>query len=204
MPFELGVNLYGLTKPFTKNKQETLRQLKKIGFDCIEPMLIVMKRDSAHRPPESPPPQLWFPDTMRAEASLAGSFGLKIQSIHLAIRFREYTADYIANLLMRAYQETGAFLYVVNCAYRTCEEALGWAAFMMEIQQKLDAPVRILAHNHNMEFHPTGNPKAPYMIDLFVEAAPEIGLEVDYGWAWYAGLTMEEAKKYMTTSNWYT
>ncbi len=43
--FALGVNLFGLTEPFTRNKKEALRQLKEIGFDCIEPMLIVMQRD---------------------------------------------------------------------------------------------------------------------------------------------------------------
>ena len=100
MPFELGVNLFGLTEPFAQNKQKTLKQLKEIGFDSIEPMLVVMKRDSDHQLPKSSPPQLWFPETMQAEASLARSIGLKVRSMHLAIRFREYTANSIANILM--------------------------------------------------------------------------------------------------------
>ena len=194
--FELGVNLFGLTEPFAKDKAAALWQLQEIGFDCIEPMLILMKQDPDHKPPGDPPPQLWFPETISKEAALLRSLGLKVRSMHAAIRYREYPAAYIAEVLMKAYRETGACFYVVNCAYRTSEGAADWAGYLTEIQQHLTNPVRILAHNHNMEFHPTGDPDQPYMLDLFLEAAPEIGLELDYGWTWYAGLDFETVRKY--------
>ncbi len=195
---ELGINTFGLGGLLKEPFPQTIRALKKNGITAMEPCV------HFHGSLFSTDPLIefgmkhtdrlggvWMPEEAKNRLALLRSEGIRVEGAHLFVG--RLTAD-MADSALRFAQENDLHYYALS--YMT--DDLKWAEKQVPLLRSaaenfLGQDVHLLLHNHDVDLKETGG---TCVLDLLLGSVPELELELDVGWAAWAGLdctaTMEK------------
>ena len=190
----IGVNTYGISKLLKKDFDGTLKALAGAGVTSIEPCVIfpraygrikrklfkfgfsVVGLDGGN----------WFGIDAYDNVERVKELGLTVKSAHLAL------ANDSADTLSRATPYALEFALVTGLKYfvvslmadspKVCEKFVPALKDFTEALGKIG--VGVLYHNHDGEVKAVNGVSA---LDYLFDKLPELGLELDVGWALYGG-----------------
>lgn len=193
---KIGVNTFGIGKLLSKDFDGTLDALKEIGITSIEPN-IDFKRGSWKMKP------IWF--GMKLVGLLGGHFpvdkaGTKIE----AIRKKGFAVNCIqadnipwnvkSMQIVVDFCQENKIRYVVASFKEGSVEAI--REKIPEIKAIVNLfeknGIKFLAHNHEVEFQ---DDQGTNVMTVLLDEIPNLGVELDLGWAEYAGVSSVEFMK---------
>lgn len=184
---KIGINTFGLVKFLMKEESGTLAQLKAAGVEAIEPCVLV--HDNALFQKYNPLRGncAMFPASEAGKAIdrlRAAGFevdGCHIMGLNLA---REKRTETLRSLVSLA-KGSRLTYFVISLMLPSAAEAKAAAETLSFLASGLkEAGVSFLYHNHDQEFRYDG---AETALDCLLREAPELGLQLDVGWACFAG-----------------
>lgn len=185
----IGTQLFGLRNELTKNRGKTLRLLKQMGYQAIEPTVSLANRAPVWNP------SAWTLADLRERFTEAQEMDLAVPSVHMDLGLFGKPAQKIIPVLLQIHKETGISVFVFSGMFATEKNAQKWGKLLHTVSDGVkNAGCVVLYHNHDMEFSAvSGN----MLLDLFFKyAGPDVGLQLDIGWAGMAWNEVEAAKKY--------
>lgn len=182
----IGVNTYGLGPQLTEDFEGTLRKVKEMGYDLIEPMVVLQEKQGKF------PTNMWTFELLEKAAPVLKECGLTMHSAHTGagIGPLRLPAKNIAEKIRRVTEMTDIRLFVFSGMFKDDRGAKGWAHYLKALADQLDGTeAKIVYHNHNLELTPIfSGGKIHYPLDTFFEKVGEkVYLQLDFGWAAYAG-----------------
>lgn len=185
----IGAQLFGLRNDLGKDYAGTLRKLKKMGFQAVEPMVSL-----AHKPPPWNP-SAWTMSSLRKRFTEVQEIGLAIPSVHVDLGIFGKPAEKVAAMILQIKAQTGISVFVFSGMISTEKKAQKWGELLHRVADAVkDAGCVILYHNHDMEFHTVSG---KMMLDIFFEhAGSDVGLQLDIGWAGMAWDEIKAAERY--------
>lgn len=193
---KFGVNTLGIGKLLKADFNGTLAALKEIGITSIEPN-IDFKRGNWWMQP------IWF--GMKLAGVLDGHFPVnKAGAMIEAIRKKGFAVNCIQtdNILwnVKSMQVVVDFCRENNIRYvaasfkessvEAIRKQIPEIRAMVELFDKNG--IRFLAHNHEAEFMPD---QGTNVMTVLMEEVPKLGVELDLGWAEYAGVSSVDFMK---------
>lgn len=190
----IGVQSFGVSAELTADIEKTLREVKAIGFDLFEP-IIVTEDVQGDRPKG-----FMAKDTLKEVTEAVKKAGLRMVSCHIAAGLNEDPAV-VASYILSAHEVSGISRFVFGIPPKTKEDALACAAFVNKVHALVKDKVKLLYHNHGIEFltlpqdEQTENEK--YLMDVIMNRLdPSITIELDFGWAWFARVPYSDLYRY--------
>ena len=176
----IAAQLYSVRNEMDIDLEGTLRRLKEIGFQGVEPMLMPLKKQNNY-------PALFWTDESRDRCfQLCKKIGLETCSVHLGIGFSfcRTPEKKTAELIRKVHQQYGVRYYIVSGMFTTETAAKSWGHYLRKLSEDLkDEGVVILYHNHDSEFYPSiKDGKKHFLMDTFFDAAGEdVKMQFDMG-----------------------
>lgn len=195
MKTTIGVQGYSVRTLLTKDETGTFQALKKIGFDFYEAMILPMSA------PRELPKLVWDMDNLEEKAERMSSLGMEVPSAHIAADLKNIylPAEEMANSLRRIHEVLGTNYFVFSIMFSTAEDAEAEGKYLYRVQKLVkEDGLQVLYHNHDMEFTPVCvDGKEMTALEYFFRFAGEdVLLELDIGWAGFAGDDLKIAKQY--------
>lgn len=191
----IGVNLWGLMPTAREDLPGLLQQLKTIGFDSVESMLIPKKRDSQITGAVS------TQENFKTIYNEAKKCGLTVPGVHVFYKVgnRLLPKSSVIRTIRTLSREYGVETFAFSGAFTDAKGARKWAAYLNEITDALaEEPCKILYHNHDQELNlVTVRGKTMTALEYFFDLVDQrVLLELDIGWAGNGGDEMALAKQY--------
>lgn len=195
----IGVQSYGLSHILKNNPEEAFKKLSEIGFETLEPMLVLEERLGTA--------EICYSNHHHFNHlyELTQVFPVRIDSVHVSphidanLHGEILPVSAFTDHLLQLHQRFSITEFVVSSKFSSIENAIFWGKYLAEAADMLsDTPCRLLYHNHDseMRFVPRGNSQVP-LLDYFMDASDEqILLELDIGWAGMVTDEVEIAKRY--------
>ena len=187
----IAVQSFGLKNEFETDFPGTIRKLREIGFDGIEPLILFQEKQGKM------PKNVWAQDTQKIAFSAMRDLGMGIPSAHIGVGFGAFTmpAGNVIRGVLQAHEEYGIDTFVMTAPFSSAIVATHWAKLAKAVSDTVRPyGCRILYHNHDDEFHAVRGGTA---MDLFLKrTSPDLMLEIDIGWAGIAGDEYEIVKRY--------
>lgn len=195
----IGVQSYGLSEALLRHPEETFIKLSEIGYDFLEPMLVLQEQQG-----DAP---LSYAPYKRFERlwALSKTYPLRIENVHVSphvdgkMHGKVLPPQFFADSLIGLYQKFSIKEFIVSSKFFDEESAIFWGKYLCDIAKRLShTPCRLLYHNHDSEMYPVriGNSTVP-LLDLFVDASQgNILLELDIGWAGMVADEVDIARRY--------
>ena len=191
----IGVQSYGLGPLLGSDFEGTLQSLKEMGFDLIEPLIVFQEKQGKL------PRNLWSFELLEKALPILKECGLAMHSAHVGAGIGPFRlpARTVAEGIRRLTERTDIRLFVFSGMFTGDRGARRWAAYLKELSEMLDGTeARVVYHNHNMELTPVfsgGRFHCP--LDTFFElAGSKVCLQMDFGWAAFAGDEEEIFERY--------
>ena len=181
-PITVGVQLFGFAKLLKKDPEKTLRQIRQIGYEAIEPVISLPDVEQLWN--YAP----WTLQTLKQDFALAKELGFQVPSAHINTGLFGKTPHKIIEGIRQIHQETGIGVFVFSGMFSTPAGAKRWGPLLGAVAAGVQAlGCRVLYHNHDCEF---SSPSGKRVLDIFLEHAGQlVGLQLDIGWA---GIGWEE------------
>lgn len=191
----IGVNFFGPKRKLYRDFAGTLDALKQSGFTAVE--LCVVFAGNGEPPKEL---NLQIPEEIIREMSggiwpleVAGerlaavrARGFNVQSCHMMLGFQTAPEQLIS--LLPTLLEFGTANQLSYFVFSPMKDLAGIKPMIPAIKAVSDglaeAGITLLLHNHEMECMEENGLTA---LDYVLEQCPNLGLELDVGWAKYAG-----------------
>ena len=197
----IGVNFFGVSKELYKDFDGTLVKLNKIGVSLVEPLIIF--NSASEKDAEQLKKDLgifsggiWLETEADDKMQKLKDIGLNAISVHIigANETPNMLEILIPNLKEFA-KKYNIKYYVVSYAIRTIKEIKPFINSLKYTSVELNkSGIQILVHNHDMELLPSENST---VVDYILKECPEVGLELDVGWAKFSKVnSVEYMKKY--------
>ncbi len=185
----IGAQLFGLRNAYAKDRMAILFALKKMGYEAVEPMVSAAPKGSLLNP------SAWTLSSLRERFTETQEVGLAIPSVHMNLGLFGKPAEKIAAVIRQVKVETNISVFVLSGMFSTEKNAEKWGNLMCNLSDGVKgAGCTVLYHNHDMEFH-TASQKM--LLEIFFEyAGPDVGLQLDIGWAGMAWDEIEAVKQY--------
>lgn len=185
----IGTQLFGLRNILMKDRAGTLCTLKEMGFEAIEPTVSVAKKKSLWNP------SAWTIFSLQERFTEVQKIGLAVPSAHVDLGLFGQSAEKIISLIRQVKMKTDISVFVFSGMFSTEKKAKKWGELLHRVSDAVkDAGCTILYHNHDMEFHTVSG---KMILDVFFEyAGPDVGLQLDIGWAGMAWDEIKAAEKY--------
>lgn len=195
MKTEISVQCFGLGTEMAQDLPGTIRKLREIGFDGIEPMIVLSKKQGMM------PKQFWTFELLEKMLPVLAECGLHIPSTHVGIGFGlvRKNAKQIIEGIHHIYFLSGIENYVFSGMFSNAKDAKKWGILLHEVAEGIrDIGGQVIYHNHDTEFQEIeADGKKTTALDYFFEfAGSEVLLQLDIGWARFAGDELELAEKY--------
>ena len=202
---KVGVNLFGTAKWLGGDFGEKLDKLKDIGVTSVEPTIIFSsalpmmdeeRRKGTKEKLGFRSNSVWFECEAGDRVNLIREHGLDIISVHI---MEGIAPAELLTALIPAFREFGekydVKYFVISCSQSSIEEMDKVIPALNQIAEALKSDGRCLVyHNHHQECV-TVNGKT--VLDHVMEQCPDVMLELDVGWAQYAGASaVEFMRKY--------
>ncbi len=189
----IGVQFFGLRKELSKDHTGTLKQLKEIGFEAVEPMIrLKNKRLSGNK-------ASWTLGTLTDDYTNVQKMGFKVPSVHISLGLFGTKRDKLSRALRKIKEQTGISNFVFSGMFSNAKGAKKWGRLLHRVAEDVkEQGCHILYHNHESEFTMIEiSGKCLTALDYFYQfAGPEVMLQLDIGWAGFAGDELEAARKY--------
>lgn len=177
----IGCNTFPLKEELSKDFEGTLRKLKDIGFDVIEPIIWAKKTQG------NVPASIWSKEYLHKAIKLFDEIDLGMQSAHVGVGFCGITLP-IGSLkknILEINNLTGIKSFVSSAVFSTKNGAVKYAKTMRRLAEELEPyGIEILLHNHDDEFTKLKGEREKCALDVYFENVGEnVGIELDVGWA---------------------
>ncbi len=190
----LGCNTFGLRKELTEDFEGTLKQIKEIGFDCVEPMLFNYKKQG-----KNVPKNYWCNDFIDYAVPFVKDLGLKFSSCHfgLDVMGMPLSEKALVKYILNVHEKSGITRFVSSGLFDNEKSALKCASLMGEVAEKVASEgIEILFHNHEDELLPTKSGDKTLLELYFENTSDKVALELDVGWAAIYNDEIEIVKKF--------
>ena len=190
----IGTQLFGFMKELTEDMAGTFHGLRAAGFELVEGLLRMRDTQDGEQKNN------WAMDTLREAKAICDAEGLLLKSAHVC-HVPEDTPERIAYYLAKARELGGLQYFVFSGMFGDEENSRKYGAFVAQVMEEADKiglgqEVSFLYHNHGMEFTRTGTDR--FALDAVLqEAGARLRLELDFGWADYAGVSLSEQERYL-------
>ncbi len=172
-----GIQLFGVLSSTRAGVMETLRQLRELGFDRIEPCIALEPIPGMER-------VMWPEEWFRDRAKEIRAMGLETVSAHVFTEDLAGAAGRLKDLAVRY----GIRQFVVKTPQDMSGEGLQQAAltYMYVADALVEAGAELLLHNELKDMSARDRGRSAYerLLDLCMG---KVGAQVDAGWAWAAG-----------------
>lgn len=182
----IGVQSYGLGPLLGSDFEGTLRGLKEMGVDLIEPLIVFQEKQGKL------PNNLWSFELLEKAIPILKECGLAMRSAHIGTGIGPFRlpARTVSENIRRVMEMTDVRLFVFSGMFPDDRGARKWASYLKELADLLDGTgAKVVYHNHNMELTSVfsgGRIHAP--LDTFFKlAGPKVFLQLDFGWAAFDG-----------------
>lgn len=192
--YTIGTQLFGYKDEFEKDFSGTFRKIAALGYGLCEGLIIPQDAQGDRTK------NFWSLELFKEALKASEETGLKMISIHVSFTAGEEKPETIAHYMQKVTELSKIRTFIFSGMFRTAEDARDYGLFLNDVLAACEKlgfgkDIRMLVHNHGMEF--TAVAPHEYVIDALLRAArPEIGLELDFGWADYACVPLEDLKKY--------
>lgn len=191
----LGVNTYGLCKELTEDFAGTFSRLYEIGFQAIE-ALVVPEEKQGDRPMN-----WWALETLMRAKQRVDELGMEIPSLHIFAGHGEeiMPMQELQEYILKVHEMTGVKVFVISGMFSTIKGAEKWGeVFRKTLDILRPYGCQVIYHNHDQELVDVEiNGQKKMLLDYFFELVGlDMLLQLDIGWARYAGDEMELARKY--------
>lgn len=187
----IGTQIYGLASQLAEDFEGTIRSLRRMGFDAIEPLVVIAENQKGH------PINFWALETLRRAKRVMDQEGMIIPSAHLMELIEDPAkadAGDISGILRQLKKEFAIPAFVFSGLISTQEEALSWAILLSRVASLVqDDGIRILYHNHDAEFQ--GGQPGDHL-ELFLTTASQVDLQMDTGWVGVATDELEVFERF--------
>ena len=192
----IGVNFFGPKRKLYHDFEGTLERLKADGFTSVEICVSFAgsveppKELNLHIPPEvlrEMSGGIWDMDVAAERLRIVRAHGLTVLSCHamLGIVFTPEVLLEQLPALLKFGKENEISYYVIS----PMKDLAGIKPFVPALKQVSDAlaaeGITLLLHNHEFECMAENGVTA---LDYILEQCPTLGLELDVGWAKFAGV----------------
>lgn len=189
MNISIGTQIYGLLDRLNEDFEGTIRMVRQIGFDAIEPLVVLREHQ------ENTPMNFWALETLDRAIRCMAEVGLVVPSAHLMDLVGDpdqSSLEEIAATLKDLSHRFGIRCFVFSGLIDGQRKALSWAVLLEGAALRLlHDGISILFHNHDTEFQDGGDALA-----LFLEKAPHISLQLDTGWVASASEEMAAVERF--------
>lgn len=191
----LATQTFGIGKELSENLSEAVSKLQALGFDGVEPYLLLNERQGKM------PPHLFAFDRMAELKTILDAKGMVIPSAHVGIGFGNFImpAGMAIKKLKKAHEQFGIRYFVASGMFSDARGAKKWAKTYRKISEALHPMgCTMVYHNHDSELKNISvSGKAVSALDYFLElAGPDVMLQLDIGWAAMHANEVEMVKKY--------
>lgn len=191
----IGVNFFGPKRKLYHDFEGTLDALKANGFTSAE--LCVAFAGGGEPPKElnlQIPPEvfremsggIWDPETAADRLKTVRDHGLTVLSAHVMLGFA-FTPEVLVDLLptLLEFGQANRISYYVISPMKGLNAINPFVPALKQVSDALaEAGITLLIHNHEMECISEDGTTA---LDYLMEQCPNLKLELDVGWAKYAG-----------------
>lgn len=191
----IATQTFGLGKLLEGDLQEAVCKLQNLGFDGVEPYLLLNKKQGKM------PPQLFAFDRMAQLKGILDAKGMSIPSVHVGIGFGPLmmpTGMVIKNIKI-AHEQFGIRYFVTSGMFSDAKGARKWAKVCRKISEAIKPlGCTMVYHNHDSELKNISvDGRTVSALDYFLElAGPDVMLQIDIGWAALHTDEVEVVKKY--------
>ena len=189
----IGVNTFGLAEAMSRDFEGSLEKLKTSGITDIEP--VILCSDTKGIPDDACEEQLaaihknggwWLPAYVERKISAVRKHGLHVEGAHLMQMPEkpEKIREMIPGLVLLA-EKCRIKFYVVSLQAGSRAAVRTVSGAYRELAEALAAAgTELLYHNHKQEFTLEDGRE---ILEWILEEIPEMNLELDVGWARFAG-----------------
>ena len=189
----LGINTFGLAKLLHGDFDGTLRKLRDLGYSSIEPLIFFDKHSRPRAAFKRLDLRIWKLDggiwsyTVNAEKRIAAA-----RAMGFAVPSVQVFGD-LGSFLTLGLDSTISFLkesavkhLVVSPMKHSFSDVASLCPLLASASEKLFANgLSLVLHTHEHEF--ICNERGATQLELYLSAAPHLMLELDVGWALFAG-----------------
>lgn len=177
---------FGLSREFTEDFIGTIEKLHDIGFDGIEPFVMLNEKQGRL------PGNLWALDSLKTAMTRMEKLGMTVPSVHIGVAFGllSMPVGSITKNIRMLHDNFGIDSFVISSTFGTAAQAGHWAEKLRRISDAVHPyGCKVLYHNHDDEFkHVSFRGENVEAMEAFLElTAPELMLQLDIGWAGVAG-----------------
>jgi sugar phosphate isomerase/epimerase len=183
----IGINTFGLSTMLAEDFEGTLKVLRTLGADGLEVCLLCRRLTKEEQEDTFHFGSGLIPMDAAVEMIRAiRDAGLRVEGAHiLGADFEEQHIENTAQSLIDFARENQLRYYVLSLAAGSVREAAPWVPGLNVLASRLKSVgIGFLYHNHEMELRDDGGDTA---LDYFMRQAPQMDLELDVGWACFAG-----------------
>ena len=192
--YTIGTQLFGYKDEFEKDLYGTFKAIKELGYGLVEGLIIPQDEQGDRTK------NFWALSTFKDVVKYTKELGLQMISIHVSFDYKTEKPATIAHYMQKVTELSEIRTFIFSGMFSTAEDARAYGLYLNEVLAEAESlgfgkEILMLVHNHGMEF--TRIAPHEYVIDELLKAArPEIGMELDFGWADYADVPLEDLPKY--------
>lgn len=198
----IGVNTFGLSGLLTKDFTGTLAALRRMGYETVEPCVLFEEAVPARelratlRSYGLDDGFLWSVQEAREKIGIARDMGFSIAGIHPALFNSKHFSWDATILRMKDFAREMDIRYYVYSPQKSsvCKLANDIDRIRITVAELNKAGVSFLLHNHAQELM---GDEDNTVLSFLMDEVPGLELELDVGWAVYAGAdAVELMRKY--------
>lgn len=189
----IGVNCFGMKRPFYDDFDGALERLKASGVTSLEATVLFPSDPEAM--PDFPKDgnfdekyvekALWPLEQAAEKIKYVREKGLSVISIHI-MSFMKDPGKLIEFIpIIKKLSVECNVPYFVFSPMKSAEELLKYAPVLNQVCEEIkEVGAKLLIHNHEQECVMVGDKTG---LELVLEQCPNLGVELDVGWAKFAG-----------------
>ena len=191
----IGVQLFGLGNELQSDLEGTISRLKTMGFSSIEPLLIPMEKQGRF------PANMWSRERLSRAVEAVREAGLSMPSAHIAASLgsMKLPEKKLISELRWIAGHSEIRYFVFSGMFADDKAAKSWGGYLRRVSDALDDTGAVIVyHNHDVEFTPIiTDGRLHYPLDTFFKIAGDrVKLQLDFGWAAFAGDEQELLARY--------
>lgn len=191
----LGVQCFGLQKELSKDFNGTIKRIKNIGFQAIEPCIVFKKKQGKM------PKNQWSLELLKEAKTVIDETDLSMYSAHIQLGLFPFWVPYekITHAILDIHNMTGIKYFVFSGMFSRAKQAKKWGKLLAKIQVDIKPfGCQVLYHNHEDEFHEIEieGEKVTALDYFFQFAGSDVLLQLDIGWAGFADDEIRTAQQY--------
>lgn len=189
---KVGANGFGLRDSFAKGIDEAIAELKEVGLTSIEVCVEFIEQAPERRAGmpkddtfKNVPYAIWSPEAALNNVKKIREAGLAVISCHTMIFLKDPKEVLALKQPILDFAKKSEICNFVLSPMMNLEQIQAYIPTIKELSDELAANgLNLLLHNHESECEPSNGTTA---LDELMKECPNLKLELDVGWAKFAG-----------------